>query len=171
VLLIADTSVLINFLNVDQMCLIGKHNPRCAITDHVQAEITDFYPRQQARLSAAISEGHVEVTTVTADAEIELFAKLQALPFRRLGAGECSAITVAIKRGYSLAIDDKRAMQDAQAFAASENANVAVLTTQDIVVRLIRAGVLPVEQADVMLIAWRTQYRFTLPIKSFADLL
>jgi predicted nucleic acid-binding protein len=96
---------------------------------------------------------------------------LQALPLRRLGPGECSAIAVAIKRGYSLAIDDKRAIQDAETFAASENTNIEVLTTQDIMVRLIRQGVLPVEQADVMLVAWRTQHRFTLPIKSFAEVL
>ena len=168
-LVIADTSLLINFLNVDRVYLIGKHNPRCAITDHVLAEITDFYPHQQARLDAAIADGHLEVTTVTADPEIELFAQLHTSG--RLGAGECSAITVAIKRGYLLGIDDKRAIRDAQAVAASENANLAVLTTQDIVVRLIRAGSITVEQADVMLVAWRTQYRFTLAIKSFAELL
>jgi hypothetical protein len=171
VLLIADTSVLINFLNVDRMSLLGKHTPRCAITDHVSAEITDFYPEQKARLDAAIADGHVEVTPVTADVEIEHFARLQGLPSRPLGAGECSAIAIAIVRGYSLAMDDKLAIRHAKAFAASESTNVQVLTTQDIVVRLIRADVLRVEQADVMLIAWRTQHRFNLPIKSFADLL
>jgi predicted nucleic acid-binding protein len=107
VLLIADTSVLINFLKIDRISLLGKHSPRCAITDHVLAEITDFYPDQQSRLNAAIHEAYVEVTPVTADAEIDLFARLQGLPSRPLGAGECSAIAVALTRGYSLAMDDR----------------------------------------------------------------
>jgi predicted nucleic acid-binding protein len=170
VLLIADTSVLINFLHVDRLPLIGRHKPRCAITDHVLAEVTDFYLDQQARLRAAIAEGNLDVMPVTADAEVELFARLLA-GGRRLGAGECSAISVAINRGYALGIDDRRAIAEATAVAALENATVEILTTKDIVVRLIRDKALSVEQADVLLVAWRTQYRFTLPIKSFADLL
>ena len=170
-LLIADTSVLINFLKVDRVSLLGKHSPRCAITDHVIAEITDFYPDQQARLNAAIDEAYVEVTPVTADAEIDLFARLQGLPSRPLGAGECSAIAIALVRGYFLAMDDKLAIRYARTFASSEKVDVQVLTTQDIMVRLIRTGALRVEQADVMLVAWRTQHRFNLPIKSFSELL
>jgi predicted nucleic acid-binding protein len=171
VLLIADTSVLINFLKIDRISLLGKHSPRCAIIDHVLAEITDFYPDQQSRLNAAIHEAYVEVTPVTADAEVDLFARLQGLPSRPLGAGECSAIAVALTRGYSLAMDDRLAIRHTRAFASSAGAKVQVLTTQDIVVRLIRAGALRIEQADVMLVAWRSQHRFNLPIKSFADLL
>jgi hypothetical protein len=68
-------------------------------------------------------------------------------------------------------MDDKLAIQYARTFASSEKTDVQVLTTQDIMVRLIRAGTLRVEQADVMLVAWRTQHRFNLPIKSFTELL
>lgn len=168
-LLIADTSVLINFLNVDRMSLIGKHAPRCVITEHVLEEVTEFYPHQKERLTAALADGHLELTTVDDDAEVELFARM--LGSGRLGSGECSAIAVAVKRGYSLAMDDRRAIRDAHALAAAEKTAITVWGTKDIIVRLIKAGVLTVEQADLLLISWRTQHRFTLDLKSFGQLL
>jgi hypothetical protein len=168
-LLIADTSVLVNFLNVDRMNLIGRHVPRCVITEHVLEEVTEFYAHQKQRLIVALADGHLEVTKVDDDAEVELFARLQEPG--RLGPGECSAIAVALKRGYSLAIDDRRATKDARAVAAMENTSLTVWGTKDIIVRLIKAGVLTVEQADVLLVSWRTQHRFTLDLKSFGQLL
>ena len=41
--IVADTSVLINFLRVDRMDLIARHSHRFLVTDHVAAEVTDFY--------------------------------------------------------------------------------------------------------------------------------
>jgi predicted nucleic acid-binding protein len=166
-LLIADTSVLINFLNVDRMYLIGRHDPRCAITEHVLEEVDD--PGQQEILQAVLRDGHLEVLSVTDDAEIELFADLQR--DGRLGAGECSAIAVALRRSFPLGIDDRPAIRRAHARAAAENVELNVYGTRDIVVRLIRAGHLSVEQADILLIQWRSQYRFELGIGSFADVI
>lgn len=166
-LLIADTSVLINFLNVDRMYLIGRHEPQCAITEHVLEEVDD--PGQRQILDAAVRDGYLEVLSVTDDAEIELFADLQL--DGRLGAGECSAIAVAIHRSFPLGIDDRLAVRRALARAAEDNVELPVYGTKDIVVRLIQAGHLSVEQADIMLIQWRSQYRFELGIKSFADLI
>jgi len=170
-LLIADTSVLINFLNIDAMHLIARHQPPCAITQHVIEEVTNLFPEQQARLTSAIAAGHiVEVISAASPDEVELFGRLQQ-PAGRLGIGESSAIAVAIKRGYALAMDDRRAVRDAKELAAAEGAALEVLGTQDIVVRLIRAGQLSVEQADVHLVSWRTQHRFHLRIRSFSELL
>jgi hypothetical protein len=166
-LLIADTSVLINFLNVDRMYLIGRHEPRCAITEHVLEEVDD--PGQRKILDAAVRDGYLEVLSVTDDAEIELFADLQL--DGRLGAGECSAIAVAIHRSFPLGIDDRLAVRRARARAAEDNVELPVYGTKDIVVRLIQAGHLSVEQADILLVQWRSQYRFELGIKSFADLI
>jgi hypothetical protein len=168
-LLIADTSVLINFLNVDRMHLIGKHAPRCVISDHVVAEVTDLYPHQKNRLSSAVADGHLEIISVIDELEVELFGRIQKNG--RLGVGESSAIAVALKRGYSLGIDDRRAIRDAQALAAAEGVSLTVWGTRDIVVRLIQAGQLSVEQADVLLVSWRTQHRFELPIRSFTELI
>jgi len=168
-LLIADTSVLINFLKIDRMNLIGRHAPRCLITEHVVAEVTDLYPDQKDRLSAAIAVGHLEVISVSEEAELDLFGRIQQAG--RLGIGEASAIAVALNRGYSLGIDDRRAIKDAQALAAAEGGALTVWGTRDIVVRLIRAGHLSVEQADVLLVSWRTQHRFDLAIRSFSELI
>jgi predicted nucleic acid-binding protein len=168
-LLIADTSVLINFLKVDRMHLIGRHVPRCVITEHVVAEVTDLYPQQKDRLSAAVADGHLEVISVTEETEVEMFGRIQQAG--RLGVGESSAIAVALNRGYSLGIDDGRAIRDAQALAAAEGVALTVWGTRDIVVRLIQASHLSVEQADVLLVSWRTQHRFDLPIKSFSELI
>ena len=164
-LLIADSSVLINFLNIDRMILIGRHEPRCAVTEHVLEEVDD--PGQREVLQAALRDGHLEVISVTDDAEIELFANLQRDV--RLGSGECSAIAVAIRRGHALAIDDRRAAREARARAAAENITLNIYGTRDIIVRLIRAGHLSLEQADILLIQWRSQHRFELGIRSFTD--
>jgi predicted nucleic acid-binding protein len=166
-LLIADASVLINFLRVDRMYLVGKHYPRCAITEHVLDEISDL--QQQKVLQKALADGHLDVISVTEETEVELFAKLQQN--KRLGPGECSAIAVALRRGYVLGMDDRVATEQAHTFAAAENLALTVYGTQEIIVRLIRAGNLTVEQADFLLVAWRTQHRFKLKIQSFAELL
>jgi len=167
-LLIADTSVLINFLNVDRMALIGRHQPRCAITEHVLDEVNGSYPEQQERLQAALRDGHLELIAVTDDAEVELFADLQT--DGRLGAGECSAIAVALKRGYALAIDDRLAIRRARTRAQADAVPLDIFGTRDIIVRLIQADHMSVEQADILIVQWRSQHRFELGIRSFADM-
>ena len=68
VVVITDTSVLVNFLCIDRMDLIARHSHRLLgrllITGHVMEEITDHYPEQQARLNAALADGTLEVVTV-----------------------------------------------------------------------------------------------------------
>ena len=78
---------------------------------------------------------------------------------------------MALNRGYSLGIDDRRAIKDAQALATAAGITLIVWGTRDIIVRLIRASQLSVAQADVLLVSWRTQHRFDLPIQSFAELI
>ncbi len=168
-LLIADTSVLVNFLNIDRMDLIGRHLPRCVITEHVIAEVTEYYPVQKDRLTQALAAGHLELIPVIDDHEVEMFGRIQQAG--RLGTGESSAIAVALLRGYSLAIDDRRAIKDASSMALERGILLSILGTRDIVVRLINAGLLSIEQADVLLVSWRTQHRYHLPIRSFSELM
>jgi predicted nucleic acid-binding protein len=170
-LLIADTSVLINFLNIDGMHLIGRHQPQCVVTPHVLDEVTNLYSEQREQLDAAITAGYVmELGAVAEPDEVAIFGRLQP-PSGRLGVGESSAIAVAIHRGYALAIDDRRAIRDAQQIATAADVRLEILRTQDIIVRLIRSGLLSREQADVHLVSWRTRHRFHLPIGSFTELL
>ena len=43
ILLVTDTSVLVNFLRIDRMDLIRDLSPRFLVTDHAAGEITDVY--------------------------------------------------------------------------------------------------------------------------------
>jgi predicted nucleic acid-binding protein len=106
---VADTSVLINFLRIDRMDLLGRHPCRFLATDHVEAEIED--DEQRARYMAAIAAGHLETCTVTDSEEVALYMRLG--PGQRLGSGECSAIAVALRRHHAIAIDDNKAVNRA----------------------------------------------------------
>ncbi len=85
----ADTSVLINFLRVDRMDLIARHSHRFIVTDHVAAEVTDFYPDQRTRLDIALCSGALQQVSIDDQREVALFGSLIAS--QRLGSGECSA--------------------------------------------------------------------------------
>ena len=108
-IIVADTSVLINFLRIDRMDLLGRHPCRFLATDHVEAEIED--DEQRARYAAAVTAGHLETCTVTDPGEVALYMRLG--PGQRLGSGECSAIAVAIIRRCAIAVDDNRAVSRA----------------------------------------------------------
>ncbi len=161
-----DTSVLINFLAVDQTRLLLEH-PRYdfMLTDHVRVEITEHYGDQFARLEAILLDGSLPQLTVNTPEELELFATL-ALQ-RRLGAGECAAIAAAVYRKCGVAIDDRAAIKHISRFYPDTH----IETTQSIVVGLIRFGVLDVHQADHFKEQWQSHYRFRLPFRSFRDIL
>jgi predicted nucleic acid-binding protein len=89
----------------------------------------------------------------------------------RLGAGERSAIAVAINRKCALAIDDSRAIQRAIEEAGIAGSTLSIVRTQDIVVELIKQGVLSIEVADAIHADWATNHRFKLKVTSFRDLL
>lgn len=168
-IVVADTSVLINFLRIDRMDLIAAHPASFIATDHVAAEIVDTYPEQQARYAAALSAAQISEQRIDDPAELELFLRLAA--HGRLGAGERSAIAVALNRKCALAIDDSRAIQLAIGEAGIAGNPLLIVRTQDIVVELIRNGVVSVEAADAIRLDWATNHRFRLKIASFRDVL
>jgi hypothetical protein len=63
-IVVADTSVLINFLRIDRMDLIGRHPHRLLATDHVGAEISSGYPEQQERYQAAVASVLLDTCSV-----------------------------------------------------------------------------------------------------------
>jgi hypothetical protein len=132
------------------------------------AEVNGSFPVQKQRLDAALAAGHLEQVAASEDAELELFAKLQS--GGRLGAGECSAIAVALNRGHALAIDDRLAIREARARATAMGITPSIYSTRDIIARLITSGHLTIGQADILLVEWRSQYRFELGITSFSEL-
>lgn len=169
VIIVADTSVLINFLKIDRMDLIGRYPRRFLATDHVAAEIADSYPDQQRRYAAAVAAGLLDTCAVVDPAEIELFARLG--PGDRLGAGECSAIAVALNRRYPIAIDDNRAVNRALRESRIAGAKLEVCRTPDIMTTLIRAGIISISDADHIKDEWAAHHRFRIKAASFQELL
>ena len=165
VVVVTDTSVLINFLRIDRMDLIARHSHRFVITGHVIEEITDHYPEQQARLNAALADRTLEEKEVSGDAALDIFRTLSET--RQLGSGESAAIACAIANGYAIAIDDRAAASQAYQLKA----DVVVLGSQEIMVHLIRSGVIEVAEADRIKDTWATQHRFRLAIASFSEVL
>lgn len=165
IVVVTDTSVLVNFLCIDRMDLIAHHPDRFVITDHVADEITDHYPEQKARLNAALAAGTVEQLSVSGDAALELFRTLSEM--RKLGSGESAAIAYAIANDCALAIDDRTATTKARELKP----DIVVLGTQDIMVQLIRSGVLDVAEADRIKDAWAEQHRFRLGIRTFGGVI
>lgn len=159
--IITDTSVLVNFLVLDEIALLSSvPNTRIAITEHVRTEITGYYAEQLTRLNAALEHRLIEEIVVDDLQELSLFARYSE---SGLGLGECSAMAAAVHRGASLATDDKKAQKLIRGLEAS----VRVESTETLMLALIRSGVLTVERADRMMSEWATKYRFRLPFESF----
>lgn len=165
IIVITDTSLLVNFLAVDKVdLLVALPQKQFIVTDHVRSEVTEHYAEQSQRLTLAIDSGQLAEISVTELVEVELFANLAATG---LGVGECSAIAVAANRQHAIAIDDKTALKRiAKLYPA-----MPVLTTRLIMLELIRVGVISVAEADAIKAEWQRNHRFTLPFASFGDLL
>ena len=164
-IIVTDASVLINFLRIDRTDLLAGHSHDFLATDHVASEITDRYPDQQQRFAAALDTGAIAETRVTAQEELRTFASL--LDAGRLGAGECSAIALAVHRGYILAIDDRPATNHAR----RADATLRIVATQDLIVSMIREGLLTTGEADNIKHEWATRHKFVLKLDSFQILL
>src|ERR1043166_6636787 len=110
-ILITDTSVLINFLNIDRLDLLLAFPGQFLITEHVVDEITMDFSNQKSRLNLATNNNQLEIITVDNEQELNLYNAL--IKEGRLGSGECSAIACAICRKYSLAMEDNHACKQA----------------------------------------------------------
>jgi len=163
--IVADTTILVNFLKINRLDLLKQHSYEFKITDHVVEEITDSYKNQRDLLIQSLNEGIFTQESLTSIKEIKLFAHLESR--RVLGLGECSAIAYAIYNNYALAIDDKVAIKNAKSIADELNANLKIFTTQDIMVSLIKKGVLDTTEADNIKSIWEVKHRFKLKIDSF----
>ena len=162
-IVVTDASVLINFLRVNRMDLIADHSHDFVVTDHVAEEVTSHYPDQQRRFVLAINAGAVSQVSVSKSREIAIFESL--MQSRRLGAGECSAIAMAVCRQHVLAIDDRRAKAEAQ----RTDQALQILTAQDLVVSMIAENLLGIPEADSIKQEWALRHRFRLKLRSFRE--
>lgn len=163
-IVIADSSVLINFLAIDRMDLIGSHPSEFLVTNHVADEITYVQPERYERFQEALAAGVVQQIEVNDATEIEIFGELSG---QHLGPGESSAIAVALNRGFEIAIDDTKAIRA----ALERNPDIAVLRTQDLILDCIRLGILDIAGADAIKDDWSENHRFILKLDSFGELL
>jgi predicted nucleic acid-binding protein len=162
-IVITDTSVLINFLVLDKLGLLGRLSThRFSVTEHVRAEVTTHYGEQLERLEQAFSERLLGEVRVDSLQELELFAELTA---KGLGIGECSAIAVAFSRQMTLAIDDRQAIKQ----VSKLEYQVPILTTESLMVLLIKGGALTIAEADAMKSEWEQNHRFRLSFVSFKE--
>ena len=161
---ITDTSVLVNFLVLDRVSLLAAlKDHQFTVTEHVRAEITAHYFEQIQRLEQAFGDQVITEITVDGFQELKLFAELSAMG---LGIGECSAIAAAVNRGHSLAIDDKRAIKKLKNLGHA----VPILTTEELVVLLIKKACISIVEADAMKLEWETNHRFRLAFSSFGEI-
>jgi len=73
---ITDTSVLINFLVLDQLHVLAQLKEfDFSVTDHVRAEITEHFPEQLQRLNAAFEIGSINEICVTDIVEVDKWAE------------------------------------------------------------------------------------------------
>ena len=165
IVIAADTPVLINCLRADRMDLIARHSHRFVVTDHVAAEVKDFYPNQRTRLDIALRSGALQQVSIDDQREVALFGSLNAS--QRLGSGECSAIALAVCRECALAMYDRRAANQARGVRH----DLRILTTRNLVVAMIRENPSSVAETDDIKETWANHHGFRLPIGSFSDVL
>lgn len=160
-IVVADTSVLINFLKLDRMDLIARHSSKFLITNHVRTEVLGQHQRLIDALESEILEEHAVNTDNQED--WALFGKLCA----ELGTGESSAITFALNRGYALAIDDGKAIKIAKKISKS----LEIFRTQDVFQSMIQQNLIDIQEADRLKHELETMHKFKMSFQSFSDLL
>ncbi len=162
-IVVADTSVLINFLKLDRMDLIARHSSKFLVTNHVDDEVTIHHPSQRARLINALESGKLQEHPVVDEQDVALFVKLCS----DLGAGESSAIAFALNRSYALAIDDGKAIKIAKKISK----DFKIFKTQDLFCSMIQEGLIDIQEADRLKQELETKHRFKMTFQSFAEYL
>lgn len=154
-----DTSVLLNFLKAQRLDLLRACGARLVIPAEVRSEVRR--PDQVAALDAALSAGWIVEETMTATVEVALFAQLAARG--TLGLGERAVIALAVSRGWGAALQDKPAREE----ALRRNKAVELHGTESFVREAIEHGAITWQEADALLLEWRTQHRFRSMLTTF----
>lgn len=158
---VTDANVLINLMHVSRLGLLAKiPNHEFVVPEHVREEIA--IPEQRATLDAAVSDGWLKLEAISDLGAITLFTELIA----QLGRGEAACIAIAAKEGWHIASDEKRRfLREAEARVGVGH----VITTVDVFVLAIKAGLLTVEEADADKLTLEGR-RFRVPFASYREL-
>lgn len=159
--LAVDASVLINLLHVDRLALLVDLPAfRVFVPEDVRDEVR--LPEQRTALQDALDARRIEPVVLDQPAVLETYANLR----ERLGRGESACLALAQHRGYSVACDEKRAFLR----LARERLGVGrIVTTADLFLMGLHAGLLSVEEADAAKDVLATK-RFRMPFGSFREL-
>jgi predicted nucleic acid-binding protein len=161
-LVVTDSSFLINFLVVDRMDILRRLPQfRFHVVNHVRAEIR--YESQRARLHAATESGAVTEIEITDPAEIPLYEEFRSF----LGDGESASLAVAVSRGWVIAADEKGRFRRELFSRLGED---HLLDTLGALLTAIRAGIITVAQAEGLRIQLE-EHRFQLDPTPFDELL
>ncbi len=164
VLVVADASVLINFLRAGRLNLLRHHEGyKIVVTEHVRREVT--YPTQAAELAAAFSAGDIDEIQVTDPVELEIFAELNAF----LDRGESASIAVAANRGWVIAMDELgRARREVYERVGRNR----LINTPGLILSCVRNGAIAVAEADSIKEVLESQGQsFAVNFGSFGELL
>lgn len=139
-IVVTDANVLINLMHVSRLGLLAKiPNHEFVVPEHVREEIT--IPEQRATLDAAVGEGWLKIEVIDDLGAISVFAEL----IEHLGRGEAACVALAAKKGWFIASDEKkRFLREAVDRVGAGH----VLTTVDVFVLAIKAGLLTTAEAD-----------------------
>ena len=161
-LVVADSSFLINFLVLDRTDLLGRLTKfHFHVLNHVRAEIR--YDDQCARLEAAVENGVVTEIEITEPSEILLYDELRQF----LGDGESASLAVAVSRRWVIAADEKGRFRRELFGRLGEN---YLLDTAGALVTAIKTGVITMEQAEALRAQLR-ENRFEMDPRPFDELL
>lgn len=131
------------------------------VPDAVLAEVT--LTDQQTQVTAALSAGTISLCQTTTMPELTLYAELRSV----MGSGEAACLAIAVSNGWSVASDEKKRFRRE---VLTRLGPTQLLTTQEIYVLAIRAGVLTVSEADGDKAAL-AERRFVMKFGSFAEIL
>jgi predicted nucleic acid-binding protein len=161
-LVVTDSSFLINFLVLDRMDILsGVQGFRFHVVNHVTAEVR--YDDQQARLRTALDNGVVTEIEITDSTEIRLYDE-----FRRfLGDGESASLAVAVGRRCVIAADEKGRFRRELFARLGEG---YLLNTLGAMLAAIKQGVITVADAEALRSLLREK-RFEMDATPFDELL
>ena len=160
-IVVTDANVLINMMHVSRLGRRAKiPNHEFVVPEHVREEIT--IAEQRATLDAAVNDGWLKIEVIDDLGAITAFTELVA----HLGRGEAACIAIAAKEGWYIASDErKRFLREAEARVGVGR----VITTVDVFVLAIRAGLLTVEDADSDKLTLESK-RFKVSFTSYREL-
>lgn len=156
-----DANIIINLMHVSRLGLLGRI-PNCEFVVPVQVLEEITIPEQRAEIEAAIAAGWVKVEASSDLDSIAMFTEL----ISRIGRGESACIALAAKNGWHIASDEKgRFLREAEARVGAKR----VLTTVDVFILAIKAGLLTIEEADADKATLEGK-RFRVKFASYRDL-